>query len=118
MVKFPCVSSRNTVYFFVVIRRVIRKFCTFSLFASRYSNCCLISSTVLCLRSSNHGDSFFAHSLHRFPSSSLRFPSNPIFSPQISQYFLSNNPILFLPSLTYLSASYSSPALFTHLKVR
>ena len=40
-----------------------------------------------------------AHSLHRFPFSSLRLPSRPILFLQISQYFLSNRPIFFHRSI-------------------
>lgn len=73
--------------------RVVQNCAVRSRFASRQSICSLISATVLLRRSLNHGESFLAQSLQRLPSSSLRFPKSPIFSPQISQYFLSNNHI-------------------------
>ena len=38
-------------------------------------------------------ESFALQSLQMLPSSNLRLPSRPIFSPQISQIFLSNSPI-------------------------
>ena len=79
----------------------MQKSITAFLLFSRYSNWRFISSTVLCRRSSNHGDNFLAQFLHRFPSSNFRFPSKPIFSPQISQIFLSNNPIAFLSFLPH-----------------
>ncbi len=66
-------------------------------FCLRYSSCDLISSIVDCLRSLKRGESCFAQSLHMFPSSSLRLPKRPIFSPQISHSFLSNNPIKLVP---------------------
>ena len=72
---------------------VVWKRATSSLLRSRYSSCSFISATVLLRLSENHGDSFLAQSLQRFPSSSLRLPKSPIFSPHISQYFLSKSPI-------------------------
>ena len=54
-----------------------------------------LSSTVLLRRSENQGESFAEQFLQRLPSSSLRLPRKPIFSPQMLQYFLSNSPICF-----------------------
>ena len=118
--KLPFVSSMKMLYVRVAIWRVTRKFSTFCLFCSRYSNWRLISSIVLCLRSSNHGDSFFAQFLHKLPSSNFRFPSNPIFSPHISQFFLSNNPILTSPFyyfvLQFLAFLYCFCILFLQIR--
>ena len=45
------------------------------------------------LHRQSHGESFLAQFLQRLPFSSLRLPSKPILSPQMSQYFLSNRPM-------------------------
>ena len=46
---------------------------------------------MLCRRSSKSGDSLAAHSLHKLPSASLRFPIRPISPPHMSQHFFSNS---------------------------
>ena len=70
--------------------RVTLSSATFCRLASRYSSCSAICSTVLARRSLKNGDSLPAHSLHRFPSSSLRLPRSPISPPQMLQVFFSN----------------------------
>ena len=55
-------------------------------------------------RSENHGESFLAQFLQRFPFSSLRFPSKPIFSPilfSLSYYLIFLRVAAFFFSLLY-----------------
>ena len=96
--NIPLLSSINTWYLSAENSRVTLKLRTAFLFSSLYASCLFMSSTVLWRLSSNQGESLLAQFLHRFPSSSLRFPKSPIFSPQISQFFLSNKPIFIPPS--------------------